>query len=71
LRFAQADNLNVAQLLDVTHNTLTVVQRHNSYYPLEVYRFLTEIGSGFMQFIPIVERIAGASAPDGLVLIFS
>jgi uncharacterized protein len=53
----------------VEFNTLTVVQRHNSYYPLEVYRFLKEIGSGFMQFIPIVERIAGETPPDGLVLI--
>jgi len=52
----------------VEFNTLTVVQRHNSYHPLEVYRFLKEIGSGFMQFIPIVERMAAASAPDGLVL---
>ena len=31
--------------------------------------FLKEIGSGFMQFIPIVERIADDSAPDGLTLI--
>lgn len=52
----------------VEFNTLTVLQRHNSYHPLEVYRFLKELGSGFMQFIPIVERIAVA-APDGLVLI--
>jgi len=53
----------------VQFNTLTVVQRHNSYHPLEVYRFLKEIGSGFIQFIPIVERIASTPAPDGLVLI--
>jgi uncharacterized protein len=53
----------------VEFNTLTVVQRHNSYHPLEVYRFLKEIGSGFMQFIPIVERVAEPSSPDGLVLI--
>jgi uncharacterized protein len=53
----------------VDFNTLTVVHRHNSYHPLEVYRFLKEIGSGFIQFIPIVERIASGSAPDGLVLI--
>jgi len=50
-------------------NTLTVVQRDNSCHPLEVYRFLKEVGSGFMQFIPIVERIAAKSDPAGLVLI--
>ena len=53
----------------VEFNTLTVVQRHNSRYPLDVYRFLKEAGSGFIQFIPIVERIAANTGPDGLVLI--
>ena len=53
----------------VEFNTLTVVNRQNSQYPLEVYRFLKEIGSGFMQFIPIVERKAAEPGPDGLVLI--
>jgi uncharacterized protein len=53
----------------VEFNTLTVVQRHNSYYPLEVYRFLKEAGSGFMQFIPVVERIAKAPGASSLVLI--
>jgi uncharacterized protein len=43
----------------VEFNTLTVLQNHNAERPLEVYRFLKEIGSGFMQFIPIVERLAG------------
>ncbi len=45
----------------VEFNTLTVVNRLNSHQPLEVYRFLREIGSGFMQFIPLVERVA----PEG------
>jgi uncharacterized Fe-S cluster-containing radical SAM superfamily protein len=37
-------------------NTLTVVHRDNARAPLDVYRFLKEAGSGFLQFIPIVER---------------
>lgn len=53
----------------VEFNTLSVLHRKNSQHPLKVYRFLKEIGSGFMQFIPIVERIAAKANSDGLVLI--
>lgn len=52
----------------VDFNTLTTVHRENSAQPREVYRFLREIGSGFIQFIPIVERDARANAADGLWL---
>jgi uncharacterized protein len=53
----------------VEFNTLTVLQRDNSNHPLEVYNFLKEIGSGFMQFIPIVERISQHRDDNGLQLI--
>ena len=41
---------------EVDFNTLTVVNRDNSRFPLEIYHFLKKIGSGYIQFIPIVER---------------
>ena len=53
----------------VEFNTLTTVHQANGDHPLEVYRFLKEQGSGFMQFIPIVERIAYQVTADGLQLI--
>ena len=43
----------------VEFNTLTVLHKHNADYPKELYEFLTrEVGSHFLQFIPIVERVA-------------
>ncbi len=39
-------------------NTMTVVNRDNSLDPLKVYHFLKEIGSIYLQFIPLVERSA-------------
>ena len=40
----------------VDFNTLTVVHRGNSKKPREVYQFLKQIGSNYLQFIPLVER---------------
>jgi uncharacterized protein len=47
----------------VDFNNLVVVNRGNQNHPLEVYNFLKEHGSGFMQFIPLVERIAASGGP--------
>jgi uncharacterized protein len=60
--------IDVLKAIGVEFNTLTTVHRANSSHPLEVYRFLKENGSGYMQFIPIVERIAPAPSNTGLVL---
>lgn len=61
--------LDVLKKHRVEFNTLTTVHRKNSQRPLEVYRFLREIGSGFIQFIPIVERAAPSTgAHPGLWL---
>jgi len=52
--------LSVLKKHAVEFNTLTVVNRINSLHPREVYRFLKSIGSNFLQFIPLVERVAPA-----------
>ncbi|HXX79102.1 MAG TPA: anaerobic sulfatase maturase [Ktedonobacteraceae bacterium] len=53
--------MRAARLLQTHHvefNILTTVNAANADHPLEVYRFLRdEVGTNFMQFIPIVERI--------------
>jgi uncharacterized protein len=41
----------------VEFNTLSVVNNYNVHYAAETYRFLKKIGSGFLQFLPVVERI--------------
>jgi len=41
----------------VEFNTLSTVNSYNVRFALETYKFLKRIGSGFMQFLPVVERI--------------
>jgi uncharacterized protein len=53
----------------VEFNTLTVINRKNSCHALDVYRFLKQIGSRYLQFIPVVEQVAEKPDTNGLVLI--
>lgn len=50
--------IELMQRHGVPFNILTVVNRLNSQHPLEVYRFFKSIGARFLQFIPLVERLA-------------
>lgn len=61
--------LGVLQRHGVAFNTLTTVHRGNADHPREVYGFLKEIGSRYLQLIPIVEQRAAEPDPSGLVLL--
>lgn len=53
----------------VEFNTLTVVNNLNAKRPLEVYNFLKQIGSRYIQFIPVVERISVNYSSTDLALV--
>ncbi len=61
--------LSAAKLLQeykVDFNTLTTVHSANADHPLEVYKFLRDkLGSKYMQFIPIVERVNETGFQEG------
>ncbi len=63
------EGIELLKKFKVEFNTLSVVNRQNSYHALEVYHFLKDIGSGFIQFIPIVERLASKTTPDKINLL--
>ena len=53
----------------VEFNTLSTVNSYNAGFAKETYRFLKKIGSGFIQFLPVVERISDASDEKKLRLV--
>lgn len=54
--------IDLARKHKVDFNTLTVVSSKNVHEPLKVYKFLRDIGSSYLQFIPLVERMADEPA---------
>jgi sulfatase maturation enzyme AslB (radical SAM superfamily) len=53
----------------VEFNTLSIVLEYNVHYASETYRFLKKIGSGFLQFLPVVERIRKGQQENSLTLV--
>ncbi|MEN8040537.1 MAG: anaerobic sulfatase maturase [Actinomycetota bacterium] len=59
--------LRLLQKHGVEYNVLTTVNRINGDYPLEIYRFLRdEVGTNWIQFIPVVERVDEHGSPEYL-----
>ncbi len=54
---------------NVEFNTLSTVNSYNVHYASETYRFLKKIGSGFMQFLSVVEIQADSGTEQKLQLI--
>ena len=61
--------IELLQKHNVNFNTLSTVNDYNVCYASETYRFLKKIGSGFMQFLPVVERIKKDCNKDDLSLV--
>ena len=57
-------SLKLLQQYGVETNILATVNRESACRPLEVYQFFKELGVRFIQFIPIVERIADAGVEN-------
>ena len=53
----------------VEFNTLSCVNGYNAKFATETYRFLKKAGSGFIQFLPVVERMTSYSDSETLSLI--
>ena len=50
--------LKLLQKYDIEYNVMACVARETAYKPLEVYHFFKDQGVKFIQFVPIIERIA-------------
>lgn len=61
--------VKLLQKYNVNYNVMACVARETAYKPLEVYHFFKELGVEFIQFFPIIERMADShEEKDGLRL---
>jgi uncharacterized protein len=58
--------LQILKRHQVEFNTLTVVHRESAKRPLEVYDFLKDTGSQYLQFIPLVDRLVPGASPSAV-----
>jgi len=52
--------LKLLQKYHVEYNVMATVGKETAYKPLDVYHFFKELNVEFIQFVPVVERLAGA-----------
>lgn len=52
-------SLKLLQKYDIEYNVMATVGRDTAHKPLEVYHFFKEQGVEFIQFAPVIERVAG------------
>ena len=57
--------VELLQSHQVEFNTLSVVNDYSVRYPREIYRFFKMIGSHYLQFSPVVERLLPGAGPTG------
>jgi uncharacterized protein len=63
------EGIRMLQKHKVEFNTLSVVNDITAKHPLRVYRFLKEIGSRYIQFLPVLERTSRNKPEKGLTLV--
>jgi uncharacterized protein len=56
--------LKLLQKYDIEYNVMATVGRDTAHKPLEVYHFLKEQGVEFIQFAPVIERLAGSDEQE-------
>ena len=56
--------LKLLQKYGIEYNVMATVGRDTAHKPLEVYHFLKEQGVEFIQFAPVIERLAGSDEQE-------